>query len=612
MQNNNKTEADNLPLPIIDTRSIKILMGPRDPLATPGKVAASGIKFTNQEELVKEQTWIKLEEMLVQEANGSLPVVFKPALTLYTVDNLPNLTPTAIINEPVQVSIKVRNPLHVILNIKNVYLLWEFEARDDRASNENKKSDGDAYVKTHLIKNAILPANSLQELILVVTPVATGLLNFKGISYCLISSTTQSDIMQVKGRQLFDTQTLIKQLTIKILPSAPCLQVHFTEIHTDVLSNEIQKVAVDLRNVSSIPLHNVLIASSVPHLISACEFQTKKDFLYTPIESAAVKEKLARKNHVIPIVLPDNQLQSYKSTCFNLWLKAPNKKGPAVIDLLIYYENIDSGSVPKYRLIRHVWKMSVQESIGVEVLRQQSSASTISEKLMLSLKVTNLNKVFNTILTEISLLKVALLSSYWFLLNEIFIPKEFTLNSQETVYNVIKLKRKIQIEALYSELKLQKECVLSERADSVYLEFAERSNQFRVNIFEDSEQTWKRNEGVLIVQWQATVVDAGNKRIAFGQSQIIMEEFREEIEDKSDCDSNFFCDDSKILDLDSSDSIELAKLQKQVTYNLLHPSDVSHNFEKTQLCVIPVRLMLHSIVGDSCLLVTVNTLEEIG
>lgn len=587
-------------------------MGPRDPLATPGKVAASGIKLSNQEEVVKEQTWIKLEEMLVQEASGSLPVVFKPAVTLYTMDNLPNLTPSAIINEPVQVSIKVRNPLHVILNLKNIYLLWEFETNEGLFSNESKKNDRDSFVKTHLIKTAILQATSVQELILAVTPIATGLLKFKGICYCLISSTTQSDLMQVRGRQLFDTSTLNKLLSIKILPPAPCLQVHFTEIHTDVLCNEVQKVAVDLRNVSSIPLSNVLLASSVPHLISACEFETKKEFEYTQIESAAVKEKLARKNHVIPVMLPENQLESQKSTCFNLWLKAPNEKGPAVIDLLIYYESVDDSSVPKYRLVRHVWKMSVQESIAVEVIRQQSATSTTTEKLALSLKVTNLNKVFNTILTEVSILKVALLSSYWFLLNEIIIPKMFTLNSQETVYNVIKVKRKIQKEDLYSELPLKEECLLPERAGLAYLDFAERTNQFRVNIFDDVEQTWKISEGVLIVQWQASVVDAGNKRIAYGQSQITMDEFKEEIEDTSDCDSNFFCDEIKVLDSNSADSIEMGRLQKQVTYNLLHPTDVRHNFRKAKLCVVPVKLILQSIVGDTNLLVTVNTLEKIG
>lgn len=591
-------------------------MGPAEPLATPGKVAASAIKLTNPEELVKEQTWIKLEEMLVQEAYGSLPVVFKPAVSLYTAENLPNVALTAIINEPVQVSITVRNPLHIVVNLKNIHLLWEFQTDDRCFSNEN----GGSYVKTHYIKTAVLQAASLQELIVAVTPLVTGLLKLKGICYSLISSNTQSDVTKVKGRQLFDMNALTSsELTIKILPAAPCLQVHFTEIYSDVLCNEIQKLTMDLRNVSSIPLRNIFLATSVPHLVSACEFDTKKTLQYTSIESSAAKEKLARKNHVIPLILPDGQLDSNKCTSVNLWLKAPADKGPAVIDLLIYYENVNATSVPKYRLVRHVWKMSVQESIGIEVIRQQSSTSTTTEKLALSLKVTNLNKVFNTILTEISLLKVALLSSYWFLFNEILVPKKFTLNSQETVYNVIKFKRKIQNEIFYSELPLQTESSLPERADFAYLDFAEKSNRFRINIFDETdpsvEQMSKTSEAILIVEWQATVVDAGNKRIAYGQSQIAMEEFKDEIEEKSDYDGNFFYDDSKMLDSDSDNSkenLELEKLQKQVTYNLLHPPNVIHNFHKKKLCIVPVKLMLHSVVGDSSLLITVNTLGGFG
>lgn len=600
-------------------KSMKLLMGPRDPLATPGKVAASGIKLTNQEVLVDEQVWTKLEEMLVQ-ASRLQPFVFKPAVALYTAENLPNVTPTAIINEPVQISIKISNPLQIILNLKNIYLLWEFEANEGTFSNENKRTDGDAYVKTHLIKAAILQATSEQELVFAVTPLATGILKLQGICYCLISSNNQLDVMQVRGRQLFDTKSLmINEITIKILPPAPCLQAYFTEIYSDVLCNEIQKVTLDLLNVSSIPLHNVFIATSVPHLISACEFQAKEEFEFTPIESTAVKEKLARRNHVIPVLLPEDKLESNKSTSFNLWLKAPSEKGTAVIDLLIYYENVNCNSIPRYRLVRHIWKISVQESIGIEVIRQQSATSTTTEKLALSLKVTNLNKVFNTILTEVSLLKVALLSSYWFLLNEVLVPKKFTLNSQETVYNVIKFKRKIQKEILYSELPLQRNCLLPQGAGSAYLDFAERNNEFRVNIFEEMDvgesETWKVSEGVLIVQWEATVVDAGNKRKAYGQSQIVMEEFKDKIEETSDYDANFFYDDSKMLDSASSknkENAELEKLQKQLTYNLLHPADVCHNFRNKKVCIVPVKLMLHSIVGDTSLNITVNTLEETG
>lgn len=603
-------------MPILDTKTIKLLMGPRDPVATPGKIPASGIKLTYQETLVKEQTWIKLEEMLVQEAMGSLPVVFKPAVNLYTAENLPNLTPTAIINEPVQVSVKVRNPLHIVLNLKNIYLLWQFEADAGKFSNEIKKNDGDAYVKTHLIKTAILQATATQELILAVTPVSTGILKLNGICYCLISTgTTQSELMQVKGRQKFDTKSLLlTEIAIKILPPAPCLQVHFTEIQSDVLCNEIQKVTVDLRNVSTEPLQNVFFATSVPHLISACEFQLEKDFEYTPIESAAIREKLARKNHVVSVLLPDDQLATHK-TSFNLWLKAPNENGPAVIDLLIYYENVDGGSVPRYRLVRHVWRLNVQESISLEVIRQPSSTSTDSEKLALALKVTNLNKVFNTILTEVSLLKVALLSSYWFLLNEILVPKKFALHSQETVYNVIKFKRKIQKEALYSEIPLRKECFLPERAGTAYLDFAERNNQFRVNVFNETDDTWKISEGILIVQWQANVVDAGSVRLAYGQTQIAMEDFRAEIDEKSDFDSNFFYDDSKPIDTDSShstDNMELELLQKQITYNLLHLPHVRHNFRKQKLCIVPVKLILHSVVGGDTVSVTINTLGDVG
>lgn len=619
LQSSNKTEADVLPLPFFDIESIRILMGPREPVTIPGKVAASGLKLTNHEDSARERTWIKLEEMLVQEVSGSPPIVFKPAVTLYTAENLFNVGVTGIVNEPVQVSITVYNPLKIGLNLKNIYLLWEFKTKDDTYSNKDFNRH---HIKNHIIKTATLQPASLQELILAVTPVSIGILKLKGVCYSLIGCSSQSDTMKVKGLQLFDFKTLLKSengLSIKILPQAPCLQVHFSEIYSDVLCNEIQKVTVDLKNVSTVPLRNVYLATSYPDLISACEIEGEKYFDYVQIESISTNKKQARKNHIIPVVMPEEQLDSCKSCTFNLWLKAPGSKGPGIIDLLIYYENVDSNSVPHYRLVRQLWKLNVQESVSIAIVRQKSSMSATAEKLALSLKVTNLNKIFNTVLTEISLLKVALLSSYWMLWNEMLVPKKLTLNSEETIHSVIKLKRKIQKEVVYSAIPFSSDCNIQDRAGLAYLDFAERSTQFRVNVFEDTEQGVEKScavsEAVLIIQWRALVDDAGNKRTAYGQSQIAMDEFRYEIEEKCDCNVNFSYDDSKMIELDgekNKEKPETKKLQKQITYNLLHPARVSHDFSERKMCIVPVKLMLHSVVGDSHLAVTINTLGSSG
>lgn len=116
-----------------------------------------------------------------------------------------------------------------------------------------------------------------------------------------------------------------------------------------MLCNEIQKVTVELHNTGTIPVHNIHLATSVPELLSTCEFvsDTSSHDKTDVDELTIVKEKHRRRNHVIPLLQPNDRFDPGRSCAFNLWLKAPDHKCPAVIDLLIYYENIDSKCIPR-------------------------------------------------------------------------------------------------------------------------------------------------------------------------------------------------------------------------------------------------------------------------
>lgn len=234
LKNINGKEADVLPLPVLDMTSIKILVGPTEPLAMPGKTAATGIKIAKETGLVNDSKWMKLEEMLVQEAQGSLPLLFKPTVSLYTMQNISLVAVIAVINEPIQLSIKLCNPLQLTLQLRNVYLMWEFESTtQEKLSNENMDDADTACVKAHGIKSITLQPNSHQEIILNLTPMTVGKLILKGICYNIISSTNQTDAIQIKGKKLFDMELLqkldnkviVEPLSIKIVPPAPCLQV---------------------------------------------------------------------------------------------------------------------------------------------------------------------------------------------------------------------------------------------------------------------------------------------------------------------------------------------------------------------------------------------------
>lgn len=208
-------------------------MEPTRPLSTPGKISAVGISFDSVKDINTESRWIKLEEMLIQETEGSLPVIFKPLVTLYTVKNIEKNKPIAVVNEPIQVSIKLVNKLQTMLNLKDVYLLWSFDDGSTVTSNEMLDDNKDEFVKTHITKAMNIEGNSKQDLVLALTPLMVGEIALNGFCYTLTGSNAASETSFIKGKQnIFipdsnksEGDAVKKNVQIKVVPPAPCLQV---------------------------------------------------------------------------------------------------------------------------------------------------------------------------------------------------------------------------------------------------------------------------------------------------------------------------------------------------------------------------------------------------
>ncbi|CAG9759362.1 unnamed protein product [Ceutorhynchus assimilis] len=596
-----------LPVPEVNNSLIKVLVGPTKPLSTPGKVPAEGIHFNSSKDSNSESRWHKLEEMLLLEEPGNVPLIFKPMATLYSATAMNANTPLAIINEPIQVSVQLSNPLQTILQLKNLYLLWNYRNDDERVSNLEINENSDKYIKTYVTKSIIIQGGSMQDLILNLTPLVTGDVTITGLCYTLMDSNNNADSISIKGKKEFNVSSnssLIKHINLKVVPYAPCLQMIFSDINLEFLSGELQRVSVDLQNTGSVPLKNIMIATSVPHLLSNCELKPNvKEYTVSDGDSIQIKDKLARKNHITTIPLPDNILESGQTISFHIWIKAPSDKGPSIVDLLTYYENIDSKSVPRYRLIRHSWNLSVQESISVEVSTQTSYNSSVAENLALALKTTNLNRIHNTISTEITLLNIALVSNNWILTKDIVTPKYINLNSQESAHILIKAKRKVHQDNQYSSIPLSSDKAELPHLPTALRVFARKSHETLLNSFQNNFK-YKTRDGTLILEWKALVSDGSERRIVHGQTCVPVEIIRGEQQ------LDALISDT-VIDLNSSlteedRSIENAK--KQVTYNLLYPPVVTHNFKNRSTCVVPVTLVLHSIIEND-IIIMINTID---
>ncbi|XP_045481562.1 trafficking protein particle complex subunit 8 [Harmonia axyridis] len=608
-----------LPLPNLDiASSLKILLQPLSPLKTPGRVPAMGFSFEKIVDDSMEQKWIKLEEMLVQEAQGSLPLLFKPMITLFNNKKLLTNTPNAIVNEPIQLSIQIFNQLQMVLNLKDVYLLWTFRTDEKEFSNENSAENNiEKYIKTHVTSSVILEISAKADVILMLTPLHVGDLTITGISYTLSTGNSSNDTISVKGKQLINLKGKVmdgfitqKNLTIKVVPPAPCLQVTFSEINTDFLCDEMQKVTVNFQNTGSVPLHKVYLASTMPRMVSNCEFNKTEDIVmdFSDIETIQVREKLARKNHITFVPLPDGVLKSGETTSIVIWLKAPSLKGPYSIHLLIYYENIDSKSIPRYRLVRQSWNLSVRESIEINISPLDSGNSKTVEEISIGVKATNLNKTYDSVLTELTLTNIGLLSRHWAFIGNIVTPQNIILHSQEAAHILLRTRRKILERSEYSSIPLKHETT-SIASQLAYLAFAKKTEQRTINIFDDSEfENFKENRnGVLLIQWQALVKDVKSTRNANGQSFVPIKFERIK---KHPLELEFPLVELPIS-LEENEKKEkqhqMELLKTQVTYNIICPAIVQHNFERNRLCVVPIELLLHSVVDDDVIQVMVKT-----
>lgn len=181
-----------LPLPLINTNGIKVLFGPL-PRSEKNSIPASHVSFNSQD--VEDIRWAKLEETIITEALGSVPMIFKPTVALYSDKSNNSSKPNAVLNEPVHYSIELHNPLHIPLPLSDVKLLWSFKKIEEKQE-ENEQNSGAQYinnkfetqsspVENHSIEAIVLQPDCKQSIVLSITPKQLGEVEVLGLSYNL-------------------------------------------------------------------------------------------------------------------------------------------------------------------------------------------------------------------------------------------------------------------------------------------------------------------------------------------------------------------------------------------------------------------------------------------
>ncbi|XP_043471497.1 trafficking protein particle complex subunit 8 [Leptopilina heterotoma] len=589
-----------LPLPLIDGNEIKVLPGPF-------------LKAGNNLELVSQilsidsdsTNWSKLEERAVAEAQGSVPMIFKPSISIYSSKSNNSSKLNVFIDEPIYISVQLYNPLEIPLPLTKITLLWSFEAGENVFTNESLNS-GEYLdiIEAQSIDNYVLQSGSKQDLVLYLKPKMIGSLKVIGVSYNL-SADLETPSPNVCGKRLFEIKgpklKHVKEkpdvvlygndyrLWMNVVEKAPFLDISFSTMSPEMLSGEIQNVELTLKNTGNAALSNVHIGFSDPKLVS---------FSKSRINGKSCVHKIP------PTTL--NIGECYTTT---FWVRAPTTENHK-LDLLFYYENSEFKS-SKYRVSRHSLHLTVLDSIQISAIARTSS--TVVSKgptLNLILKIKNMNQVHDPFINEIELVNAAFQSKNWSLVN---CPTKVTkIHPQQTIHFLLKLRRHSvkDLEAkneLYSNVSLIKDDNMDPVTNVPYIDFIERRN-ISANVTSDNALDLAKKESedysinsVLILRWKAKVMERSVVvREAVGQQhvdiKVISKYYNEPIDTPEPIEYGsrlkIFGPDARTCLIKTNKHSECQK--NVLWYSLKHVSCTKHNFKRKRFCPLPVIMTMQN------------------
>ncbi|XP_037298483.1 trafficking protein particle complex subunit 8 isoform X2 [Manduca sexta] len=623
-----------LPLPLVLQRATAVLCCGPAPLAAPGRRAASALSLRDPD---RSTLWTGLEEMLLQVARGSVPMIFKPTVDLYT--DLTDCHPIVPQGEPVEISITLWNPLKIPLVLKDLDLLWRFtphvengEDPEEPISNELSVGSGVAVeskiIVGQTLKSFLLEGDCKKSLTFILTPLRVGQLNIEGLAYKLINPgeggnensgngvAIQGKINLVSGEKSVD-----KRLQITVIPEAPCLQMTFSETNSDIISGEMRTLDVEFTNVGPVDMKDLYIAVSHPDCISIITPEGETDnfkILYDEKyrdpttfadERAARAEawRAAAARHVrgVARALP-------RAGAVRARLLLRTRAALPDLRLLAYYH---TGRPQRpHRLLRHVFRFTVSDVVDVSVAPRRSLAAAGSEMFEsagLAVEVKNVSGEKSKDMC-VEVLQAALLSRQWSLTGLFAASqKDDLLMSRERLHLALKARRILnelpQGEIHDSSLNMidgHPDCAES-ITTSPYSKFIMESRRswldnLDVDFIQDFTQ--KRTgliRSMFILRWK--VHDKVKGTTAIGQHCLWLE-----------CFTKAQLGDNDFLSINSNPSIKLDeydskpdlsednkknKKDNMVIFRMDLSKHITHDFNLRKLCIIPVTLNIVNCYG---------------
>jgi len=105
-----------------------------------------------------------------------------------------------------------------------------------------------------------------------------------------------------------------------------------------MLCGELQQVTLEFQNIGNTALTSLYVASPTPELFSFGEASLQRQGAHQVTQISLPSDMAAR-------------LCPGQTHTVHMWLRAPDTKGTMNLEMLFYYENVNSNSNPRYELV---------------------------------------------------------------------------------------------------------------------------------------------------------------------------------------------------------------------------------------------------------------------
>ncbi|KAI9364018.1 ER-golgi trafficking TRAPP I complex 85 kDa subunit-domain-containing protein [Zopfochytrium polystomum] len=359
------------------------------------------------------------------------------------------------VGEPVFISMVLRNPLLIPLEINDVFLQADFIAKagaTDADPAVNPSAIGliqYEYFDVSCIPSLVLQPLEWRSVQFKLFPKFQGEIMVLGLQYLLASTVPTFRPFKKQGRRLNDTQqqrsvesyAADHSLTLSVTPPMPMLDVVFHSFPEALLSGQVEKAVIEVNNKGNRGLTNLYMKLSHPSFFAVGTAEMMDNNSYCDIKETQEPtlhrsygtQNILANTSVVRLQLPSQNgsgevLAAGMTTLIPVWIRG-DRIGKHNFRFLFGYQSEGEADGSSYRQLKCTTACQISPSLRINAFTRPSSS--ILKEFILGIEIENLQPS-----TDVVLRQVTSLSPMWSIcpISERTLKEETRLGGKQTSF----------------------------------------------------------------------------------------------------------------------------------------------------------------------------------